>query len=374
MKWIALAQVGMVFVLAVAVNAWGDSGVTKTVFGKLKDGSTVHLYTLKNRHGMAAKVMTYGATLTELHVPDRDGKMGDVVLGFDNLAAYEKGHPFFGSTVGRTANRIAKGRFTLDGKTYKLAINNGPNDLHGGLKGFDKQIWKAESAAGASGVSVRFTYRSKDMEEGYPGTLDAAVTYTLSDDNALRIDYVATTDKPTIVNLTNHTYFNLAGDGEVRDHVVQFNADRYTPVDTNVIPTGEIKSVAGTPFDFHKPTRIGAHIDDISGTPGGYDHNLVIRRSGKTTGPAKFASIYEPATGRVLEAFTTYPGFQFYTANFLDGSLTGKRGLVYNKQMGFCLEAGGFPDAINHPNFPSTVLRPGQTYRHATIFKFSARK
>jgi len=376
MMWIATTAASLLaastaFALAASP---APPGVTKLEFGKLKDGTTIQQYAMRNSHGITAKVMTYGATLTELHVPDRDGKLGDVVLGFDNLAAYEKGHPFFGSTVGRTANRIAKGRFTVDGKTYKLAINNGPNNLHGGLKGFDKQVWKAETISKAGAQSVKFTRRSADMEEGYPGAVDVVVTYTLTDDNALRIDYAATTTKSTPVNLTNHTYFNLAGDGEVRYHVVQFNADKYTPVDDSVIPTGEIKSVAGTPFDFRKPTAIGAHIDDVPGTPGGYDHNLVVRRTSKSPAMVKFATVYEPSTGRVLEASTTFPGFQFYTANFLDGSLTGKGGVVYNKQYGFCLEAGGFPDAPNHPNFPSVILHPGEKYNYSTVFKFSTRK
>lgn len=364
MQWTAIALAALV------VAGGAEAGVTKKMFGKLKDGQVVHQYTLTNKNGMSAKIMTYGATLTELHVPDRGGKMGDVVLGFDNLAAYEKGHPFFGSTVGRVANRISKGTFKLDGKTYKLAVNNGPNTLHGGLKGFDKKVWAAEAA----GNSVTFRYTSPDGEEHFPGTLHATVTYRLKDDNSLRIDYSATTDKATIVNLTNHTYFNLAGDAEVRDHVVQFNADQYTPVDDTLIPTGEIKSVAGTPFDFRKPTAIGTHIDDTTGNPHGYDHNMVVKRSGKAKTLVKFATIYEPATGRVLEMSTTEPGVQFYTGNFLDGSLTGKRGVVYNRHFAFCLEAQDFPDAINHPNFPSPVLRPGQTYHQTTVFKFTVRK
>lgn len=370
-----LLAASAICVLACAgADAAAKRGVTKKMFGKLKDGEAVTLYTLTNKNGAVAKVMTYGAILTELHVPDKNGKMGDVVLGFDNLAAYEKGHPFFGATVGRVANRIAKGRFKLDGKTYKLAINNGPNTLHGGLKGFDKKVWKAEEVKSAAGPAVRFTLHSPDMDEGFPGNLDASVTYTLTDDNAVRLDYTARTDKATYVNLTNHSYFNLAGDGEVRYHVVQFNADKYTPVDDTMIPTGEIKSVAGTPFDFRKPTAIGARIDDISGNPGGYDHNMVVNHKNGAHSLAHFATVYEPTTGRVMDMWTTEPGVQFYTGNFLDGSLTGKNGVVYNKNFAFCLEAQDFPDAINHPNFPSPILRPGQTYSQTTIYKFSTRK
>lgn len=370
-----LLAASAICVLACAgADAAAKRGVTKKMFGKLKDGEAVTLYTLTNKNGAVAKVMTYGAILTELHVPDKNGKMGDVVLGFDNLAAYEKGHPFFGATVGRVANRIAKGRFKLDGKTYKLAINNGPNTLHGGLKGFDKKVWKAEEVKSAAGPAVRFTLHSPDMDEGFPGNLDASVTYTLTDDNAVRLDYTARTDRATYVNLTNHSYFNLAGDGEVRYHVVQFNADKYTPVDDTMIPTGEIKSVAGTPFDFRKPTAIGARIDDISGNPGGYDHNMVVNHKNGAHSLAHFATVYEPTTGRVMDMWTTEPGVQFYTGNFLDGSLTGKNGVVYNKNFAFCLEAQDFPDAINHPNFPSPILRPGQTYSQTTIYKFSTRK
>jgi aldose 1-epimerase len=370
-----LLAASAICVLACAgADAAAKRGVTKKMFGKLKDGEAVTLYTLTNKNGAVAKVMTYGAILTELHVPDKNGKMGDVVLGFDNLAAYERGHPFFGATVGRVANRIAKGRFKLDGKTYKLAINNGPNTLHGGLKGFDKKVWKAEEVKSAAGPAVRFTLHSPDMDEGFPGNLDASVTYTLTDDNAVRLDYTARTDKATYVNLTNHSYFNLAGDGEVRYHVVQFNADKYTPVDDTMIPTGEIKSVAGTPFDFRKPTAIGARIDDIPGNPGGYDHNMVVNHKNGAHSLAHFATVYEPTTGRVMDMWTTEPGVQFYTGNFLDGSLTGKNGVVYNKNFAFCLEAQDFPDAINHPNFPSPILRPGQTYSQTTIYKFSTRK
>jgi aldose 1-epimerase len=321
---------------------------------------------------MTAKVMTYGAILTELHVPDRDGKPADVVLGFDNLDAYLAGHPHFGATTGRVANRIAKGRFTLDGKEYKLAVNNGPNSLHGGLKGFDKVVWKAEDVSGPGGPAVKFSYKSPDGEEGYPGTLSVSVTYTVTPDNALKIDYAATTDKATPVNLTNHSYFNLAGaaSGTILDHELMLAADQYTPADDTLIPTGEIKPVRGTPLDFTSPTRIGARIDQIKKEIGGYDHNYVIRPD--TRSPAFAARVYEPASGRVLEMFTTEPGVQLYTANFLNGTHKNK-GVAFQKHQGFCLEAQHFPDAVNHPEFPSIILRPGATYTQTTIYKFTTR-
>lgn len=347
------------------------SGVTKAVFGKTKEGQTVHLYTLTNKNGLVAKIMSYGATLTELHVPDRSGSLGDIVQGFDNFAQYEQGHPYLGSTVGRVANRIAKGTFTLDGKTYKLAINNGPNHLHGGKRAFDKRVWQAVEVKGAAGPAVRFTYRSPDGEEGYPGTVAVAVTYTLTNKNALRIDYTATTSKATPINLSNHSYFNLAVSGDVLSHVVRINATKYTPVDSTSIPTGEIKSVVGTPFDFTRPTAIGAQIAEVGGNPGGYDHNFVLSGSGKSL--ALMAVVFEPTTGRVMLVETTEPGVQFYTANYMDGSLVGKYGIGYGKQSAFCLEAQHFPDAVHHPNFPSIILRPGQTYLQTTIHHFSTR-
>ncbi len=350
----------------------GKAGITKSSFGKLKDGRSIDLYTLTNSHGMIAKITNFGAILTELHVPDKNGKMGDVVWGFDNLAAYEKGHPFFGATVGRVANRIAKGKFTLNGKAYKVAVNNGPNHLHGGLVGFDKRVWTATPLATSVGPKVKFHYVSKDGEEGYPGNLSVDVTYTLTNDNAVNIEYIATTDKDTIVNLTNHSYFNLAGDGEILGHIMQFASDKYTPVDDTSIPTGEIKSVKGTPFDFTTPMVIGKHIDEIPGNPGGYDHNMIIR-AGRTR-PAFAARVLEPISGRAMEMYTTEPGVQFYTGNYMDGSLTGKNGVVYQKQSAFCLEAQHYPDAVNHKNFQSVVLKPGQTYRQTTIYQFSLQK
>ncbi len=352
--------------------AAATAGVTKAAFGKLKDGTPIEIYTLTNRNGLRARIMTYGATVTELHVPDRNGKPGDVVLGFDRLETYEKGHPFFGSTVGRFANRIAKGRFTLNGKTYTLATNNGPNHLHGGLKGFDKRVWKAAPRRNsAAGPSVRFTYTSRDGEEGYPGTLNVAVVYTLTNRNALRIEYAATTDKATPVNLTNHSYFNLAGRGTVLGHQVRLNAARYTPSDETLIPTGRIAMVKNTPLDFTALRPIGARINDVGKNPTGYDHNYV-KNGGERFGLA--ARVYEPTTGRVLEMYTDEPGFQFYTGNFLDATLTGKNGVVYEKHAGFCLEAQHYPDSPNKPMFPSVILRPGQTYRQRTEYVFSTKR
>jgi aldose 1-epimerase len=349
------------------------ASVQKQAFGKTPDGAEVDVYTLTNTSGTTAKIMTYGAILTEHDVPDRDGKIEDVVLGFDNLKDYLAGHPYFGSTVGRVANRVAKGKFTLDGKEYKLATNNGPNALHGGLKGFDKVIWKAEPQMVADGVAVKFTYVSKDGEEGYPGTLNATVTYTLTNENELRLDYTATTDQATPVNLTNHSYFNLAGakSGDILDHELMLAADKYTPTDDTLIPTGEIKPVKDTPLDFTTPKRIGERIDQLKGDPVGYDHNFVLNSEGKKLALA--ARVRDPKTGRVMEMYTTEPGVQFYTGNFLDGKQTGRGGVVYKKHAGFCLEAQHFPDSVNHPNFPSMILKPGETYKQTTIYKFSAK-
>jgi aldose 1-epimerase len=353
-------------------EAQSQRSLLRMDFGKTPEGAPVELYVLTNGK-MTAKVMTYGAILTELQVPDRNGKLADVVLGFDSLDGYLADQPHFGATTGRVANRIAKGRFTLDGTEYKLAVNNGPNSLHGGLKGFDKKVWKAEDASGQAGPAVKLTYTSPDGEEGYPGNLSVSVTYTVTPDNELKIDYLATTDKATPINLTNHSYFNLAGpaSGPILDHELLLAADQYTAADDTLIPTGEIKPVKGSPLDFTKPTPIGARFDQLSGDPRGYDHNYVLRSDGKT--PALGARVYEPGTGRVLEMFTTEPGVQFYTANFLDGTLKGKGGALYGKHQGFCLEAQHFPDSIHHDNFPSTVLRPGEKYTQTTIYKFSAR-
>lgn len=343
-------------------------------FGKTADGQEVKIYTLTNKNGLVAKVMTYGALLTELHVPDRNGVLADVVLGFDNLAAYLTCSTYFGATTGRVANRIAKGKFTLDGKEYKLATNNGLNHLHGGLVGFDKRIWKAKEVPADSGRSVKFTYRSADGEEGYPGNLDVDVTYTLTSENELKIEYKAVTDKPTPINLTNHSYFNLAGagSGTILDHELTLIADHYTPVDETGIPTGEIAAVEGTVMDFTKPTTIGARIEQLIGNPGGYDHNYVLNSQNGTMAPA--ARVYEPKSGRVLEVLTTEPGVQLYTGNYLDGTVTGKGGKVYKKRYGLCLETQHYPDSVNQPGFPTTILGPRMTYRQTTIHRFSTQK
>jgi aldose 1-epimerase len=350
-----------------------EAGIQKMDFGRTSDGTPVDLYVLRNTKGTIAKIMTYGAILTELDVADRNGKLDDVVLGFDNLKDYLAGHPMFGATVGRVANRIAKGKFTLDGKDYKLAVNSSPNSIHGGRKGFDKVIWKAEALTKPDGVAVQLNYRSRDGEEGYPGNLSTTVTYTLTNDNELKITYGATTDKPTPVNLTNHSYFNLSGakDGDVLGHELMLAADEYTPADNSLIPTGEIKSVRGTPLDFTRPTPIGARIAELKPSLGGYDHNYVLRGGGKSL--ILVARVYEPKSGRVMEMFTTEPAVQLYTANFLDSNRKAKGGVAYRKHQGFCLEAQHFPDSVNHANFPSIILRPGGTYRQTTVYKFSTK-
>jgi aldose 1-epimerase len=343
--------------------------VTTSAFGTTADGQAVQLFTLTNKNGVVAKITNYGALLTELHVPDKAGKLGDVVLGFDHLKGYLAGHPYFGATVGRVANRVGGAQFTLDGKTYKLAANNGPNALHGGVVGFDKVVWHAEPLVELT--AVKFTHRSPDGHEGYPGNLTTTVTYSLADTNELRIEYVATTDKLTPVNLTHHSYFNLAGSGDILDHELMIAADQYTPVNDTLIPTGKLAPVADTPLDFTKPTKIGARIAELKGEPGGYDHNYVLRGGGKKLTLA--AEVYEPKSGRVLKILTTEPGLQFYTGNFLDGKLTGKGGTVYKKHTGFCLEAQRFPDAVNQPSFGSVLLKPGATYSQTTIHQFSTK-
>ncbi len=345
--------------------------IQRTGFGKTAEGTPVDLYTLTNTHGIVAKIMTYGGVVTELHVPDKDGKMTDVVDGFDNLDQYLKGDPYFGALVGRVANRVAKGKFTLDGADYVLAVNNGPNALHGGLKGFDKVVWKGQGHVGAAGPSLHLSYLSADGEEGYPGNLSVTVVYTLTDNNELKIDYTATTDKATPINLTNHSYFNLAGTGDVTNHILTLYADKYTPTDDTLIPTGEIKPVAGTPLDFTTPTAMGAHLDQLTGDPKGYDHNYVLNSGGKKLALA--ARVEEPTSGRVMEVYTTQPGIQFYTGNFLDGTLTGKGGTVYNIHTAFCLETQHFPDSVNHKNFPTSILKPGETYHQTTVYKFSTK-
>lgn len=345
-------------------------GVRVDPFGALPNGAPVQLYTLTNRRGHIARISDYGASLTELHLRDRDGRLGDVVLGFDNLPQYLRGHPYFGCTVGRVANRIARGRFSLDGVDYALAPNNGPHHLHGGLVGFDKALWRGEPLVGPA-VGVRFTHISPDGDQGYPGQLEVAVVMILTEADELVLDYIATTDRATPVNLTNHTYFNLASGGDVLGHELELAAARYTPTDATLIPTGELREVRGTPFDFTRPTPIGARLDQLGREPNGYDDNFVLDRSGP--GQVLAARIHEPRSGRVLEMRTTEPGVQLYTGNYFDGSVIGKRGTAYAPHTGFTLEAQHFPDSVNHPDFPSTILRPGETYRQTTSYRFSVR-
>lgn len=343
-------------------------------WGTLPDGRPVELHTLRNVHGVEARISNYGGIVTSLKVPDREGRLGDVVLGYDTLEGYLQASPYFGCLVGRYGNRIAKGRFTLDGAIYTLATNNYPNALHGGLQGFDKRLWKANPYLTADGPALELSYVSADGEEGYPGTLTVKAVYTLTRDNALRLDYTATTDKATVVNLTQHSYFNLAGKGDILGHEVYLHADRFTPVDSTLIPTGELRPVEGTPFDFRRPTTIGARVngdDEQLKFGGGYDHNWVISKPFGELGLQ--ASVYEPTTGRVLEVLSDQPGLQFYCGNFLDGTITGKGGWVYQHRHGFCMEPQHYPDSPNQPTFPTTVLRPGQTYRNTILYRFSTR-
>lgn len=346
--------------------------LSRGVFGVLPSGDTVEVYTLRNRGGMEVKAITYGGIITSIRVPDRSGAFDDVVLGYDSLAGYLRDSPYFGAIVGRYGNRIAKGRFTLDGITYRLSTNNGSNHLHGGVKGFDKVLWHGSPFEWSGGTGLALSYTSPDGEEGYPGTLEVRVTYRLSETNELLVDYEATTDKPTPVNLTQHSYFNLAGDGsgEVLHQLLQIKADSFLPVDSTLIPTGSLAAVAGTPFDFRSPTAIGARIagDDPQLRNGkGYDHTFVLNAR---PGQAAALRVMDPGSGRTLEIVTTEPGLQFYSGNFLDGSSTGKAGHVYRRRYGFCLETQHYPDSPNHPRFPSTILRPGETYRSSTAFRF----
>lgn len=351
--------------------------ITNADFGTTPDGQTANLYTLTNSHGVEARITNFGGVVVSLMVPDRNDSLADVVLGFDTLESYFEDSPYFGALVGRYGNRIAKGKFTLDGQEYTLVQNNMGNHLHGGLQGFDKVLWQAEPITGdSSGVGLQLRYQSPDGEEGYPGTLDATVTYTLTNDNELQIDYQATTDAPTVVNLTNHSYFNLTGKGgsSILNHEVMINADRFVPVDSTLIPTGELAEVADTPLDFRQPTPVGARINEehpqlVYGI--GYDHCWVLNKDDE--GRTLAATVHEPNSGRFLEVFTTEPAVQFYSGNFLDGTLTGKGGAVYEQRTGFCLETEHFPDSPNQPNFPSTVLRPGETYQTSTVYTFSTR-
>jgi aldose 1-epimerase len=346
--------------------------VDKAEFGKLPDGTAIESFTLYNSLGASAKVITYGATLTELHVPDKNGKMGDVVLGFDNLEGYLGQHPYFGGTIGRYGNRIAKGKFTLDGKEYDLFLNNGPNSLHGGQIGFNRRVWKAEELKEKDGAAVRFSYLSKDGEESYPGNLKVSVTYRLTNTNELKLQYSAETDKDTVLNITNHSYFNLSGTdtGNILKYILYINADKYTPVDSTLIPTGELASVTGTPLDFLKPTAIGARIAELKEI-GGYDHNYALNGKAGTLRVA--AKVTDPESGREMEVLTTEPGVQFYSAIGLNGSIKGKGGVAYEKYGAICLETQHFPDSPNQHNFPSAELKPGEHFHSETIYKFTAK-
>jgi aldose 1-epimerase len=355
-----------------------NSTITKADFGKTPDGQAIDIYTLHNAKGAEAHIMTYGGIVQSLSMPDKSGKLGDVVLGFDALNGYTqdsyvKSCPYFGALIGRYGNRIAKGKFSLDGTEYTLATNNVPNTLHGGVKGFDKVVWTATDAeVGKDGPKLELTYVSKDGEEGFPGNLTVHATYTLREDNALQLKFEATTDKDTVVNLTHHSYFNLAGKGDVLGHVVQINADKFTPVDSTLIPTGELRPVAGTPVDFRAPTVIGTHIDETNNEQikfgNGYDHNFVLNKNGNELSLA--ARVSEPTSGRTLEVWTTEPSVQFYTGNFLDGTLTGKGGWTYQFRNAFCFEPQHYPDSPNHPAFPTTELKPGETYKNTIVYKF----
>ena len=372
-KVLYFALICSTMILLLNVNAHSQTKITKQSFGKTSDGQNVDIYTLTNRRGAEVKITNYGGIITSLKVPDRKGKRDDIVLGFDNLDAYLKGSPYFGAIIGRYANRIAKGRFTLNGHQYTLAVNNGENHLHGGIKGFDKVVWTARPLKVPNGAALRLTYLSKDAEEGYPGNLSVRVIYTLTNANELKIEYWATTDKDTVINLTSHSYFNLAGQGigDILNHQLLINARRFTATDAGSIPTGELKSVKGTPFDFTSAFRIGERINDDDQQlkfAKGYDHNFVL--NGRMGTLRQAAVVYEPTSGRSMEIWTTEPGIQFYTGNFLDGTLTGKDGKVYQQRYGFCLETQHFPDSPNHPSFPTAVLRRGQQYHTITIHRF----
>lgn len=352
-----------------------NASIEKIGFGKTADGASVDQYTLTNANGMEVKVITFGGIITSLRVPDRNGVLANIVLGFDKLADYETRSPYFGAIIGRYGNRIANAKFTLAGKEYQLAVNDGINTLHGGAKGFDKKVWAASEVKNGEDVGLELTYTSPDGEEGYPGTLATKVTYTLTNKNELRIDYTATTDQTTVVNLTNHTYFNLAGNGagSIANHIAQINADRYTPVDANLIPTGELAPVAGTPFDFRTPKLVNAglrssHPQVVSGR--GYDHDFVLNRT--SANDLEYAArIYDPSSGRKVEVWTTEPSMQFYTGNFIDGTLVGSSGGLYRQGDGFCLETQHYPDSPNQPDFPTTELKPGDTYQSTTVYAFS---
>jgi aldose 1-epimerase len=372
-----LGVVGVTLAFTLLMSDYSSQAQIKPeAFHRIIDGSQVDLYTLKNSNGIEATITNYGGIVVSLKVPDRNGKLGDVVLGYNTLNDYIGSTPYFGALIGRYGNRIAKGRFTIAGVEYQLAQNDDSNALHGGRKGFDKVVWQAEKVDSSEGPALKLTYTSKDGEEDYPGTLRCTVIYTLTNKNELKIEYFAETDKPTVVNLTNHSYFNLkdGGASDILGHELMIKASKFTPVDKGLIPTGELKPVAGTPFDFNQPTAIGARVeneDEQLKFGKGYDHNWVLDRPGK--GLELVASVYEPNSGRFMEVLTTQPGLQFYCGNSLDGTNKGKGGTVYQHRAGLCLETQHFPDSPNHPDFPTTELRPGEKYRQTTVYRFSTK-
>jgi len=359
------------------LHAKSKPNTTKSTFGKTTDGQQADLYVLRNKKGMQVAITNFGATIVSVKVPDRNGKVADVVLGYDDVKDYESGKTYFGATVGRYANRIAHGEFTLDGATYTLAKNDGENHLHGGVRGFSKKMWTARDVSTANRPALEFTYVSEDGEEGYPGKLNASVTFTLTDKSELIIEYAAATDKATVVNLTNHSYFNLAGQdsGDILSHRLILYADKFTPVDATLIPTGELRNVKGTPFDFTRAEAIGKRInqsDQQLKFGKGYDHNWVLNKN-KASGLSPAAELYDAQTGRVINVRTTEPGVQFYSGNFLDGTARGKAGKAYKYRTGLCLETQHFPDSPNHPDFPTTTLKPGERFRSTTIYAFSTK-
>jgi aldose 1-epimerase len=370
--WMFALSASACFLAGCSSYSSSSGSISKAPFGATPDGEAVEIYTLHNSKGAEARIMTYGGIVVSLKMPDKKGEFNDVVLGYDNLDSYVKNSPYFGALIGRYGNRIAGGKFTLDGQTYNLPINDGPNTLHGGKKGFDKRVWTAKAHKTADGPQLVLHYLSKDGEEGFPGNLDVTAVYTLTEDNALKLEYTATTDKDTVLNLTHHGYWNLAGSGDILSHVVMIPASKYTPVDSTLIPTGELAPVENTPFDFRTATPIGARIGDDNEQlkfGKGYDHNWVIdKKFGDLT---LMARVTEPNTGRVMEVWSTEPGLQFYSGNFLDGTITGKYGWVYQHRNAFCMEPQHYPDSPNKPGFPTTELKPGETFHNVIMYKFS---
>ncbi len=373
--WLGVLTAGSLgFLGCKSVSAPQDK-IARQHFGQTPDGAPAYVFTLRNNQGAEARICNYGGLVLSLRVPDRDGHLGDVVLGYDTLADYLRETPYFGALIGRYGNRIAKGEFTLEGRHYTLATNNYPNSLHGGVKGFDKVVWEPTVLTTAEGPALKLRYLSHDGEEGYPANLTVTAVYTLTEDNALKLEFTATTDRTTILNLTHHSYFNLAGRGDILGHIVTMPAEKFTPVDSTLIPTGELRPVEGTPFDFRKPTSIGARInqeDEQLKFGKGYDHNWVFNK--QVGQMSLLARVYEPTSGRVMEVSSTEPGLQFYSGNFLDGTIKGKGGWVYQFRNGFCMEPQHFPDSPNKPEFPSVILKPGETYKNVIVYRFSVQK